>query len=121
MVDVALVHQWEQRKAELKDAQAAEKAARQAVIAAHFNGLQEGSNVVEDDAVKVTVNQPMRYTVDASLPREWRDNRVFRVKVELNKSEYNRLSPEQRRQVDKYLTVKPGSPSLTVDNKGGDS
>lgn len=119
MIKHDLVARWEQAKAALDDARKAEAALRSEVIEAHFNGLQPGNNVAEDEQVRIEVRTGDTIKVDATLPEEWRSNRMFRTttKVELNKAEYNKLGDEQKRMVEQYLTIKPAAPSFKLTRK----
>ena len=136
---------WEERKSALQAAQAAERDARKAMIEANFNGLQSGSNtaVDEDAGIKLTVTQPENYSLDTDALRPLlklsltirdgagesgdetnggivallREHPIVRAKLELNKSAYNKLTDAQRAVADSVLTMKLGTPQVSVTRR----
>ena len=117
---------WEHVAAELRDLKALEIKLRKQIIDDHFLTLKEGVNRLKDivsgneNDIELVVTQPYDYKVDESLPDEFKNATVFRQKIELDKKEYNKLAKAQQKELQRWLTIKPGSPSLKVIHKSED-
>jgi len=122
MPDVTdLVSMWELKVAILKQAKKDELSLRNQVIELHFPGLLAEGTHNEDVSVgpnkepaKLTATQPYTYKVDEALPDEFRNAAVFRQKIELEKKLYNKLTDVQKKELQRWLTIKPGQASLKI-------
>ena len=107
-----LIKDWLKLRVELASLKHQEAKMRQHVVEEHFNGLQPGVNTVRDEFGELKATLTTSYKVLPTLPPELRDTRLFRLKVELDKREYDRLDPASRREVDEHIESKHGTPRV---------
>ena len=123
-----LIFEWEQADRALRKAKKLESDLRKALVAHHHPvTLPEGTTTIEDlfsgneHDVVLKITQPFSYKLDASFPQEWSNSVVIRTKYELVKAEYNKLSDVQKNELQRWLTISPGSPSVKVIHTEADA
>lgn len=87
---------------------------------ANEDGISEGSTTAKVEGYKVSVTYTVNRKVDApkvqqewmNLPHYLRD--LFRWKADVIVPEWRKLDQDQLVEASKYVTSKPGSPSVTV-------
>jgi len=111
-----LVPAWLDAKRALKRATAAEKELRTEIIESAFDApqLKEGTNTVKFQGTVIKAAKPFIYKVDPSFPPEYSHSDCIKVEYKLVKAEYNKLSDEGKAKLQEWLTITPGSVTLTV-------
>jgi hypothetical protein len=127
------VAKWYKLKEQLTELTAAEAMLRRR-LADHFfptptegsaenkYSLNDGTGAVlqMDHKIYRTVLEPELDAYKAALKVEGNNlpklplNKLIRYKPELAKSEYNKLTEEERKACDTFLNIKPGMPDLKV-------
>lgn len=126
--------EWQKSKAELDACKEREAALRRAVFEVKFPTKKEGTQRIElgngyhlkavypmtyncgtkpDDLAKVTngLNELAALGEEAKFIAQ----RVVKWMPEVSISEYRQLKPEYKMIVDKFVTIKPGSPQLEIE------
>ena len=110
-----LIDYWLDAKLALANARKEESECRDDVINECFEVVDVGTNTYEmGDGVKVKAVKPMVFKVDPSFPAEWADSKVIRVKYEVDKKEYNKLSLDQQKEFQKWVTITYGKVQLSL-------
>lgn len=120
-----LLTAWFTLAKELKSLKVKEILTRKKIYADTFPGQIEGTQSVDlpDDYVLKGVLPYTREVDQAAMENGKEDMRkaginpddVFKYKPSLVKAKYNQLSDDQRALVDGYLTIKPGTPTLSIE------
>lgn len=119
------LHTWSQLQADLASVKAAEMLLRTKIFKALFPNPVEGTNSVPlgTEGWVVKAQYKIDRTPDVALltakAAELREKGVpvdslIRTKPELAKTEYNKLTDEQRHEFDQVLTIKPGAPAIEI-------
>jgi hypothetical protein len=130
---VADVERWYKMKAELDALKVAESLLRKRLFEHFFPSPAEGSAenkyplndgtgavLQADHKINRTVLEPELDALKAACKEEGSNlpklpfNKLVKYKPELSKSEYNKLTEEERQVFDRCLNIKPGSPELKV-------
>jgi hypothetical protein len=135
---VADIAKWYKMQEELAALKVAESLLRRRLFDHYFPTPVEGSahnkvplNTIDpndttgavlqaDHKINRTVLEPELDAYKAALKEEGSNlpklpiNRLIKYKPELSKSEYNKLTEEERAACDTFLNIKPGSPELKV-------
>ena len=118
-----LLLEWEQAKAALDAAKTAELLVRNELIATHHPAvLPEGTTTIKDltsgneNDVTLVISQPFNYKIDRSFPPKWAASAVIRTKYELDKKAYNLLDPKNKKELQRWMTIKPGQPGVKVNH-----
>ena len=110
-----IIQKWQESKQHLNVAKLNEGKLRGDVVAKCFDDLDVGVNTFEMESgeeLKATVNETFK--VDPSFPPEWATSAVIRVKYEVDKKEYNKLTVNQKKELQRWITITPGKPQLKV-------
>lgn len=124
-LDQKTLEHWWKLQEKLRKLKAEEAQLRRSIFGLAFPDPKEGTNNYElDDGYVLKGGHTITRTVDkasldihkealkgAKIPVA----KLVEMKPSLVKSEYNRLSDEQRKVFDECLTIKPGSPSLSIE------
>ena len=73
---------------------------------------ETGTINVEDEGFKLTVIKKESVSVDQEMASVVGIG--FKIKYEFSKTEYNKLSSDDKKRVDECLTTKPAKPSFTL-------
>lgn len=121
---VALLPEWYEKGLELKRLKAEESHLRGLIFKALFPQPKEGVNSypLEDDySLKATYKLDRKIDEGAFLAsrealtlHEVNPDLVTRTKIELVKTEYNKLTDKQKLIMDGCIIMKPSTPSLTI-------
>ena len=112
-----LIIDWLVAKDALAKAKHAEARLRRMVVEEHFNAVLPGINKREDEYGILKVTLPTTYSLSADIPVEWRDDALFRHKMELDKRRYEKLGAEERAELDEYITTRHGTPRVEYTTK----
>jgi len=109
---------WQQLSDTIKVLQDQERALREGIFNGTFPDPKEGVNSIEladGRVLKGTfkINRSVDQEAAAALPEEVRE-RFFRVKYDLRTTVYKDLSAAERKKLDRYITAKPGLPTLQI-------
>lgn len=126
--------EWRRAKDELDECKEREAALRRAVFEVKFPNKTEGTQRVElGKGYKLKAVYPMTYNCGtkpddlakvtnglnelAALGEEAKfiAQRVVKWMPEISITEYRQLKPEYKMIVDKFVTIKPGSPQLEIE------
>lgn len=126
--------EWQKAKAELDACKEREVALRRAVFEVKFPTKQEGTQRVDlGNGYKLKAVYPMTYNCGtkpddlakvtnglnelAAMGEEAKfiAQRVVKWMPEISITEYRQLKPEYKMVVDKFVTIKPGSPQLEIE------
>jgi hypothetical protein len=126
-----LVAVWEASKADLDAAKIRESAARDAVIAAAFAPLNEGTNTKElDDGRKLKAVQEFEYALEKDEEKvsqaldkiratgnegTFLADRLVTYSPKLSVGEYRKLEKVYAKIINKVVTRKPKKPTLKID------
>jgi len=91
-------------------------ASKEALYIAHqerFDEKDNGTINVEDQGFKLTVVKKETIKVDQKLAADM--DVGFRVKYELDKKSYDKMTIENRKRVDECLTATPATPTFKVE------
>jgi hypothetical protein len=120
-----LISAWQDAKAALDNAKAAESLLRERVVAAYFANAEIGTSHHVDGDRDVVCVKKYSYTLDkAGTSCAQQDiaviigvelaQRLVNWKPELSVSEYKKLPDAARVIIDNVLTIKPATPTIEV-------
>lgn len=107
-----LIWQWHESKQALDEMKKTEMDLRAQVVKA----MGDGRHNLGHGAV-LTVSTPERIAVDSTMAASM-DGGPWRVKYDLDKSKYNRLSDNEKAAYNTAITTKPGAPVVKFEIKG---
>lgn len=117
------VDRWLELKESIKKLQAEERALREGIFNGTFPDPEEGTNKVElpdGRILKGTYNIRRKLTdIDDFKKLQLSDelnDQLIRVKHDLVLGAYRRLDSDTRKKVDSVLEIKPGLPTLSVED-----
>lgn len=125
VVTIEQIIEWDNCKKQLAEVKAREALLRSRIARILFPNPVEGSRndlpLAQGWILKLThvINRKLdeaAWKSGAESLRQFgiRPEEVVVYKPELSKSAYNELTEEQRHEVDMYLEIKPGTPSLEI-------
>ena len=119
-----LLASWYEMADQLKSLRASEALLRKSIFKKAFPNPKEGTNKYElDDGYVLSGKYALTRSVDEGAYSSILDNlyeakikvdKLVKFKPSISKSEYSRLTDEQRDLFDQCLVIKPGSPSLDI-------